>query len=122
MTIHHLLKERIETHYADQLAREPQLLQDALQLQFDSGLVMELRYFNDLEYSLQWLWGDAELRIDTAPLHKHLASYPHHRHDADGNLHPDTLTVPGREPWENVRQVIDRLLHDPLLESTGGGN
>jgi len=116
MSLHHLLKEQIVAHYSDQLAIEPQLKQDALQLKFDSGLAMELRYLNRNEYSLQWLWGDAELRIDTAPLHRNLATFPNHLHDADENLRPDTVTQSGREPWDNVRLLIERLLQDPLLE------
>ncbi len=116
MSLHLELKQNIESYYSDQLA-VVQLRQDAIQLRFDMGLVMELRYLNHNEYSLQWLWGEAELRIDTAPLHKHLATFPNHFHDADSNLHPDKITVPGRDPWENVRQLIDHLLQDPLLES-----
>lgn len=117
MSLHHMLIEHIASHYSGQLERAPQLRQDALQLHFDSGLMMELRYLNTQEYSLQWLWGDAELRIDTAPLHKELSTFPNHLHDAEARLRPDTMTVPGRDPWENVRQLIDRLLEDPLLES-----
>lgn len=117
MSLHLMLKGQIEEHYAGQLEKEPQLRQDALQLQLDTGLIMEVRYLNNEEYSLQWLWGDAELRIDTAPLHKGLRTFPNHLHDAEANLRPDTVTVPGRDPWENVRQLIDRLLQDPLLES-----
>lgn len=117
MSLHLELKEQIATHYAEQLEREPQLLQDALQLQFDTGLAMELRYLNRDEYSLQWAWGDAELRIDTAPLHRGLATFPHHLHDADAGLRPDHVTAPGREPWDNISRLIDRLLQDPLLEA-----
>lgn len=117
MSLHLELKARIEAHYADQLDGEMQLKQDALLALFDTGLAVELRYLNPNEYSIQWAWGDAELRIDTAPLHKELSTFPNHLHDADANLHPDTLTVPGRDPWDNVRQLIDKLLQDPLLES-----
>ena len=117
MSLHHMLKERIAAHYAGQLEQEPQLRQDALQLHFDSCLVMELRYPNSQEYSLQWLWGDVELRIDTAPLHTDLSTYPNHFHDADANLRPDPVTIPGRAPWDNVRELIELLLEDPLLES-----
>ena len=94
-----------------------QLKQDALLILFDTGLAVEVRYLNPNEYSIQWAWGDAELRIDTAPLHKELSTFPNHLHDADANLHPDTVTVFGSAPWNNVRQLIDRLLQDPLLES-----
>ncbi len=118
MSLHLELKTRIEAQYANQLDGEIQLKQDALLALFDSGLALELRYLNANEYSIQWAWGDAELRIDTAPLHKELSTFPNHFHDADAKLHPDTLTVPGKEPWDNVRHVIDRLLQDPLLETS----
>jgi len=117
MSLHLELKDRIESQYADQLEEEPQLRQDALQLRFDTGLAMELRYLNSHEYSLQWAWGDAELRIDTAPLHKGLTTFPNHFHDADANLRPDLVTIPGREPWENIKDLIDRVLQDPLLNT-----
>lgn len=117
MSIHFELKERIVSHFEGQLASEPQLRQDALLLHFESGLVMELQYLNNHEYSLQWLWGEAELRIDTAPLHAELATFPNHLHDADSNVFADTVTIPGLAPWINVRNLIDRLLVDPLMES-----
>lgn len=117
MSLHLELKEHIKSHFSDQLEGEPTLRQDALQIQFDTGLLMELRYLNRDEYSLKWLWGDAELRIDTAPLHADLSTYPNHFHDADANLRPDPVTVPGREPWDNVRELIGRVLQDPLLET-----
>lgn len=117
MSIHLELKERIESHYHEYLQGDLQLRQDSLQVQFDSGLLVEVRYLNINEYSLQWLWGDAELRIDTAPLHTALSTFPNHFHNADEAILPDTITAPGKEPWENVRQLIDRLLQDPLLEN-----
>lgn len=117
MSLHWELKAHIEAHYTEQLDGAMQLKQDALQALFDTGLAIEFRYLNANEYSIQWAWGDAELRIDTAPLHKELSTFPNHLHDADANLRPDMLTVPGKEPWDNVRKLIDRLLQDPLLES-----
>lgn len=117
MSLHLELQAHIQSHYADRLDGDTQIKQDALIALFDTGLALELRYLNPNEYSIQWAWGDAELRIDTAPLHKELPSFPNHLHDADAKLQADTLTVPGRAPWDNVRQLLDRLLQDPLLES-----
>lgn len=116
MSLHLELKERIESCYGDQLPAGVELKQDALQLQFDSGLVLELRFASAEEYAFNWVWGDAELRIDTAPLHPALKTYPHHLHDADEMLRDDPLTQPGALPWDNTRRVIDALLQDPLLQ------
>lgn len=117
MSLHLQLKELLEAAYADHLPAGVELHQDALMLNFDTGLVMEVRFVSASEYALNWLWGDAQLRIDTAPLHADLATKPHHFHDLDGEIRPDPLTRPGLEPWQNLQRVIDRLLVDPLLQS-----
>lgn len=62
----------------------------------------------------QWRFDEDELRIDTAPLHPELSTFPHHLHDSQGNLHSDLLTVPGRSPWDNIRAVLDVVLKEPL--------
>ena len=105
MSLHLELKEKIESCYGAQL------------LQFDSGLAVELRFASADEYAINLLWGDAEMRIDTAPLHTELKTHPNHFHDVDGVLRDDPLTQPGAAPWDNVRKVIDAVLADPLLQS-----
>ena len=115
MPLHPVLKNNIAVQYAKDLQSEPVLSQDALTVSFCNGLVVELRYLNPDEYSIQWLWGEALLRIDTAPVHPHLATFPHHFHSADNDVKIDTLTCPGRDPWQNVRSLLDALLSNPLL-------
>lgn len=118
MTVHHDLKEKIEQDYGNRLRGPVQLKQDALRLSLVNDAQLEIRYASPQEYSLAWQWGDASLRIDTAPLHAHVPTWPNHLHDADGRVRADPLTAPGRDPWENVRSVLDALLADPLLPST----
>lgn len=117
MSLHLELKEQIESAYGAHLPGGAQLQQDALLLEFDSGLKMELRFASAEEYALAWLWGDAELRIDTAPLHDSLATHPNHLHDEEGRVRADPLTTPGAPPWDNVRKLIDAVLLDPLLHA-----
>ena len=114
MLLHLELKDEIAAQYADELAADPAFSQDALTLTFVNGLVVELRYLNADEYSVQWLWREALLRIDTAPVHPGLATFPNHFHDAGGTVKADPVTVPGREPWENVRALLDAILERPL--------
>jgi len=115
MTEHIALKERIDRHFAAQLDAPAQLLQDALLLRFGNGLTMELRFAGADEYAITWQWGDAQLRIDTAPLHPQLATFPQHLHDLHGGVRADPLTRPGRAPWDNARTLIEAVLGDPLL-------
>lgn len=119
LSVHLMLKERLEAEYGERMTEPPRLAQDALLLAFDTGLMMELRYFSDSEYALHWSWGDATLRIDTAPVHKDCASFPQHLHRDEGSIAEDRLTRPGTDPWRNFSALLDILLVDPLLESNG---
>ena len=114
--VHHIeLQQQLETVYAGQLDGTPQLLQDALVLCFDSGLVLEMRIASADEYAFHWLWGEGELSIDTAPIHPDAGTFPHHFHDEEGRILADPVTRPGRAPMENIRALIDALLINPLL-------
>jgi hypothetical protein len=110
------LSERLIEHFGERLSGAPALAQDALTAKFDTGLMLELRFAGSGEYSIRWLIGGQSLGIDTAPLHPSLATFPNHLHGTDGAPRPDPLTHPGREPWDNVRAVVVRVLEDPLLE------
>lgn len=112
--VHLMLKEKLEMRYAHRLAEPVQMAQDALLLSFDNELTMEVRYFSAQEYGLHWRWGEAEMRIDTAPLHAERAS---HLHGEDGTILTDAVTFPGADPWSNLSRLLDRLLDNPLLDT-----
>jgi hypothetical protein len=114
MSLHLELQAAIEKEFAARLAAPTQLAQNALLVRLDNGVVLEIRYLDAAHYSLQWLWGDAEARIDTAPLHQTLTSFPNHWHDTEGRLKADPITLPGRAPWSNLRDLILALLEDPI--------
>lgn len=117
ISVHLMLKDNVDQHYADRLSEPVRLAQDALLLAFDSGLMIEARYFSRDEYSIAWSWGEAELRIDTAPLHADCTTFPQHLHDDAGMLRADLVTEAGTECWVNFSRLIDLLLLDPLLEN-----
>jgi hypothetical protein len=116
ISVHLLLQDMLEAHYAHRLAEPIRMAQDALLLSFDNGLMMEVRYFSSEEYALNWCWGEAELRIDTAPTHPDCATFPQHLHGEDGVVSADPVTRPGTECWVNFSRLLDLLLVNPLLE------
>lgn len=118
--VHAMLREQVDIHYAHRLSEPVRLAQDALLVFFDTGLMVEARYFSADEYAISWCWGEAELRIDTAPVHPDCASFPQHLHDDGGQLRADTFTRPGAPCWSNFSRLIDALLLDPLLEQEEG--
>lgn len=117
--LHNALKEAIDSQFAQAITEPAELCQDALLVRLDNGVVIELRIASAEEYAIAWRWGDTELRIDTAPLHPQLSTYPNHLHTGESQLLPDPLTHPGRDPWDNVNAVITALIGDPLLQSQG---
>lgn len=117
MTLHATLADEIVSRFGEQLDSAPQLGQDALTLHFQNGLVLQARFASPEEYSIQWRIDDMEQRIDTAPLHPELSTFPHHRHGTDGAACPDDLTRPGRSPSENLIAVIGAILPDPKTRS-----
>lgn len=115
------LSQRLEEHYGPQLASpvEPHL--DALTVHLFNGVTLEARIAAPNAYAFTWTWGEALLRIDTAPLHHNLATFPNHLHDDEGQLHHDPLTRCGAAPWENLAAVVEAVLADPLLENRLSG-
>lgn len=114
--LHLILKEMLEEHYAQRMVEEVRLAQDALTLSFDTGLMMEVRYFSNEEYAINWSWGDAELRMDTAPLHLTCATFPLHVHDENGAVRAGPMADHSPDSWRIFSTLLDALLLDPLLE------
>lgn len=115
MSMHLDLAARVNEAFAAHLERPVEVKLDALIVRLDNGVVLEARIAAPNAYAIAWAWGEAELRIDTAPLHQELATWPNHLHAADGSLQHDPLTRCGAAPWENLRAVLDAVLADPLL-------
>lgn len=110
-----MLRDAIIDDYGEILARDIILYQDAINLELLNGTLLEIKAASDREYCFLWQAGDHVLRLDTAPLHPELATFPHHLHDAAGTVRADPLTVPGRPLVDNVRPLLAALQHDPLL-------
>lgn len=117
MSLHLDLAEHIAQQFGERLDEPVEVKLDALIVRLDNGVVAELRVVSPESYAFAWAWGDAELRIDTAPVHRDLATFPNHLHAADGRIAEDGVTRCGADPWTNVAALIAVLLVDPLLDA-----
>ncbi|HEY8907231.1 MAG TPA: hypothetical protein VIM63_14470 [Rhodoferax sp.] len=115
--LHNALKEAIDVQFAQAITEPTERCQDALLVRLSNGVVIEIRIASAQDYAISWRWGDVELRIDTAPLHPQLATFPNHLHTDTGQLLSDPLTHHGCDPWTNISTVIAALIDDPLLQS-----
>ncbi|WP_374241306.1 hypothetical protein [Zoogloea sp.] len=121
MSLHLDLAARIEEHFGEHLETPVDVKYDALIAHFNNGVTLEARIAGSDAYAIAWAWGEAELRIDTAPLHPELATRPNHLHTADGGLWADPLTRTDASPWDNLQRVITTILDDPLLDKIDTG-
>lgn len=115
MTLHTEIANKIIDHYGERLIDSPKQNHDALTISLANDVTLEIRMASADEYSFQWKLGEEEFRIDTAPLHPDLPTFPNHLHHSSGQLRPDPLTTPGNPPWQNVERVLDSILENPLL-------
>jgi hypothetical protein len=116
MSVHLLFKEKLEQHYANRMSEAPRLAQDALILSFDTGLLMEVRYYSHDEYSIEWCWNEVQLRIDTAPVHVNQVNFRDHLHGVNDALRTYAAAQAGTDCWENFSSLLEILLKNPLLE------
>ncbi|NMF91504.1 hypothetical protein, partial [Aromatoleum petrolei] len=82
------LADYIDRTFSSRLSRPVEHKQDALIVNLENGVTLMVRYAADDAYSLRWSYGDAELGIDTAPLHRELTTFPNHLHDLEGKVRP----------------------------------
>lgn len=115
MSLHAELADEMITRYGERLVRAPALTHDALTLELDNGVRVQARFASPEEYAIAWEAGEETWRIDTAPLHSGLSTFPNHLHVAAGAPRSDPLTRPGDPPFANLSAVIEAVLDDPTL-------
>lgn len=115
MSLHIELADEVDRTFAARLTAPVERKQDALVVRLDNGVTLTVRYAAPDAYSLRWEHGGAEAGIDTAPIHRGLATFPNHLHDARGGVRADPITAPERTPAENLVRLVGALLTDARL-------
>jgi hypothetical protein len=109
------IKAWLEANFPADIDGEIVAARDAVLFKLANGVVVEMRVLSSHAYAFAWLWGEATCRVDTAPSPDRADSETSHFHDADGQCHPDPVTVAGDPPLENIHRLIKALLANPLL-------
>jgi len=83
------------------------LYPDRLRITLVDGSWIEVRYPVKGKFSFHWQRGNKIYRIDTAPHHKHIKTYPRHIHfEREDNVIEDFVTKAGDEPEEDFRNFM----------------
>lgn len=115
MSIHLSLADMLDREFGARLAEPVETRQDALIVRLVNSVTLTVRYAAADAYSLRWRWADGEAGIDTAPVHRTLATFPRHLHTPDGRVVDDPLTRLDATPEDNLVRVLRALLDDPRL-------
>lgn len=105
-TIHEKMVELLNGELASFIDGEPNYLYDGVQAKLKSGQNLQIIYPNNEEYIFSWEQGGVARRIDTAPLHKELPTYPNHFHNGD-EVSGDAVTSIKNSPEENLKKVLE---------------
>jgi len=93
--------------FSDILKRKPLILRDRIRLLFIDESFMDIRYPINHDYSFHWQRKGELYRINTAPDHPEIETFPRHIHArTEENTIPDTITSLHNTPEENLRQVL----------------
>jgi hypothetical protein len=96
-----------EEHFSEILSEEPIIFSDKVRLVFVDGSYMDIRYPVDSKYSFHWQREDEIIRIDTAPHHRQLSTYPRHMHKGKEDVVvEDSVTRIDNTIEENVTCVL----------------
>jgi hypothetical protein len=105
------LREIIIKEHGNLLLNEPVMLGRRLRIVLTDGSIVDMRYPVKDEYSFHWQRKDGSIiRIDTAPYHPDINTYPNHKHYlSEENILPDDVTDPLNMPEINCRKFLDYI-------------
>ncbi len=102
-----IIAQCAQEHFSEILSETPIIFSDKVRLVFTDGSFMEIRYPVDSKYSFHWQREDEIIRIDTAPHHRQLSTYPRHMHNGKENdVVEDSVTEIDNTIEENVKCVL----------------
>ncbi len=97
-----------EEYFSDMLKEVPIIFSDKVRLIFVDDSYMDIRYPVDSKYSFHWQREDEIIRIDTAPHHRQLSTYPRHMHNGkEDDVVEDSVTNIDNTIDENVKSVLE---------------
>ena len=102
-----IIAQCAQEHFSEILSEMPIIFSDKVKLIFVDGSYMDIRYPVDSKYSFHWQRKDGIIRIDTAPHHRQLSTYPRHMHTGkEDDVIEDAVTEIDNTMEENVSYVL----------------
>ena len=93
------------------LKTKPIITETKLRLILKDDSFIEIRYPLETEYSFHWQSNHKILRVNTAPDHKEIKTFPRHIHE-NFDIKEDTITDFKFSPEENFRRFMERIVKE----------
>jgi len=98
-----------EKEFPEILKTKPSIIGMKLRIYLIDGSLLDVYYHpKGKKYSFHWQKHTESVRINTAPHHRHIASYPRHIHTGQ-RIETDKITDTNLSPEENLRKVLSYI-------------
>ena len=98
-----------EKEFLDILKTKPSIIGMKLRIYLIDDSLLDVYYHpKGKKYSFHWQKQTESIRINTAPHHRHIVSYPRHMHSGQ-RIEADKITDTDLPPEENLRKVLSYI-------------
>jgi len=115
-----LFAEIITTEFPTLIAEPPDVSPTRLRVRLVDSTLLEIRYPREDEFSFHWQQADEPTRLNTAPHHPDLSTFPRHLH-IGGRVEEDHITSSEASPEDNLRSVLHFIQHRIKPDKPKGG-
>jgi len=100
------IRQVTEKEFPDILKTKPSLVGMKLRIYLIDSSLLDIYYHpKGKKYSFHWQKKTESIRINTAPHHRDIVSYPRHVHTGE-TIEADKITDTNLTPEENLRKVL----------------
>lgn len=99
------LKEIVINEFPDILLKEPEIKGMKLRIFLNDGSIIDIYYPVIGKYSFHWQKKEGFVRLNTAPNHKEIPTFPRHLHKGN-EIIEDIITDLNALPEDNLRRFL----------------
>ncbi|MFX1326143.1 MAG: DUF6516 family protein [Promethearchaeota archaeon] len=96
----------VEEEFSDIIKSKPLVIETKLRIFLIDGSFIDVRYPIDTDYSFHWERKGDITRVNTAPDHPEVKTFPRHIHQGE-SVKEDTITDLSLSPEENLRRFFN---------------
>jgi hypothetical protein len=100
------LSDLIKREFSDLIRSDPIIMETRIRIHLKDDSFIDIRYPINTDYSFHWQREKETIRINTAPDHPEIETFPRHLHKGK-EVKADNITEIGLLPEENLRRFMN---------------